>query len=104
MAGFVGVAKIGELAPGTMKLVEMENRDVVLINLGGEFYAIDNECPHAGCDLVDGNLDGTLLECDCHGSSFNVMTGSVQNPPAEEPVKTYPVRIEGDNVLVNSDQ
>ena len=101
MAGFVQAAKVGELAPGTMKLVEVEHRDIVLINIEGNFYALDNECPHAGCDLADGDLDGTLLECDCHGSRFNVMTGAVQNPPADSPVKTYAVRIEGDNVLVD---
>ena len=100
MAEFVQAAKAGELAPGEMKLVEAGDRAIVLLNVDGGFYALDNECTHAGCDLADGELEGNTLECPCHGSRFNVMTGAVENPPAVEPVPTYPVRIEGDDVLV----
>ncbi len=100
MEGFVRAAKVGELAPGKMKLVDTGDEAVVLINIGGELYAIDNECTHAACDLADGTLDGDALECDCHGSRFNVKTGAVENPPALDPVATYAVRIEGDDVLV----
>ena len=100
MVGFVQAAKVGELAPGEMKLVEAETRAVVLINVDGELYAIDNECTHAACDLAYGRLDGESLECDCHGSRFNVRTGAVENPPAIDDVPTYAIRIEGDDVLV----
>ena len=100
MAESVPVAKVGELAAGEMKLVETGDRAIVLLNVEGELYALDNECTHAGCDLADGDLEGNILECPCHGSRFNVVTGAVENPPAVEPVPTYPVRIEGDDVLV----
>ncbi|MCH8205630.1 MAG: non-heme iron oxygenase ferredoxin subunit [Chloroflexi bacterium] len=100
MAESVPVAKVGELAAGEMKLVEAGDRAIVLLNVEGELYALDNECTHAGCDLADGDLEGNILECPCHGSRFNVVTGAVENPPAVEPVPTYPVRIEGDDVLV----
>ena len=100
MAELVPVAKVGELAAGEMKLVEAGERAIVLLNVEGELYALDNECTHAGCDLADGDLEGNILECPCHGSKFNVATGAVENPPAEEPVPTYAVSIEGDDVLV----
>ena len=100
MPGFVQVAKVGDIGPGDMKLVTSGDRALVLINVEGALYAMDNECTHAGCDLADGELEGNLLECICHGSRFNVMTGAVENPPAEEPVQTYAVRIDGDDVLV----
>ena len=100
MPGFVKAAKVGELGPGDMKLVEAGDRVLVLINVEGVLYALDNECTHQGCDLADGELEGNILECSCHGSRFNVMTGAVENPPAEEPVQTYAVRIEGEDVLV----
>ena len=100
MAELVPVAKVGELAAGEMKLVEAGARAIVLLNVEGELYALDNECTHAGCDLADGDLEGNILECPCHGSKFNVATGAVENPPAEEPVPTYAVSIDGDNVLV----
>ena len=100
MAEFVQAAKVGELGPGELKLVEGGDKAIVLLNVGGELYAVDNECTHAGCDLADGDLEGNILECACHGSKFNVITGAVENPPAVEPVPTYTVRIEGDDVLV----
>ena len=100
MAEFVQAAKVGELAPGDMKLVEVADWDVVLLNVEGELYALDSTCTHAGCDLSNGNLEGDILECICHGSKFNVKTGAVERPPAAEPVPTYAVRIEGDDVLV----
>ena len=100
MAEFVQAAKIGELAPGELKLVEAGDRAIVLLNVEGVLYAVDNECTHTGCDLADGELEGHSLECMCHGSVFNVVTGAVENPPAEEPLPTYAVRIEGDNVMV----
>ena len=100
MEGFVQAAKVGELAPGEMKLVETGDEMLVLINVGGELYAIDNECTHAACDLADGSLDGDVLECDCHGSRFNVKTGAVENPPALDPVATYAVRVEGNDILI----
>ena len=103
MENYVQAAKVGELAPGEMKLVEMGNEEVVLINVDGELYAVNNECTHASCDLVDGRLDGDSLECGCHGARFNVRSGAVENPPAIEPVKTYTVCIEGDDVLVCTD-
>lgn len=100
MEGFVLAAEKGELAPGQMKLVNTEGSAVLLLNVGGELYAIDNECPHAACDLAAGTLDGDALECHCHGSRFNVKTGAVENPPALESVATYVVRIEGDHVFI----
>ena len=100
MERFVKVAKVGELSPGEMKLVEVGGRAVVLVNIDGALYSFDNECTHEGCDLADGSLDGELLECICHGSVFNVITGAVQNPPAVEPIRTYPLRVEGDDVLI----
>ena len=100
MEGFVEAAKVGELAPGAMKLVEVADERVVLINVDGNLYAISDVCTHSECPLSEGSLEGNVLECDCHGSQFNVMTGEVEAGPAIEPVPTYAVTIDGDNVLV----
>ncbi len=100
VAGYVQAAKVGELSPGQMKMVAAGTQTLVLINVAGELYAINNECTHAACDLADGRLDGDQLECSCHGSIFNVKTGAVENPPAFDPVASYSVRIEGENVLI----
>ncbi len=102
MESFVQVAKVGELSPGEMKLVEVDGQAVVLVNVDGVLYGLDNECTHEGCDLADGSLEGELLECICHGSVFNVITGAVQNPPAVDPIRIYPLRVEGDDILVGA--
>lgn len=100
MESFVEAAKVGDVAPGETLLVEIGGQAILLVNVDGELYAIDNECTHSGCDLSDGSLDGDTLECECHGSRFNVTTGAVENPPATEDVATYAVRLDGDTVLV----
>ena len=97
----IEVAKVGELASGDMTLVEANGEMIVLLNVGGDLYAINDECTHASCSLSDGSLEDDTIECPCHGSQFNVKTGDVQVGPAYEPAPTYPVQVEGDTVYVS---
>ena len=101
MGGRIEVATVGELASGDIKLVEADGNMIVLLNVGGELYAIDDECTHSACSLSDGSLEDDVLECVCHGSQFNVKTGDVQEGPANEPIPTYPVQVDGDTVYVS---
>ena len=96
----IEVARVGELASGDMKLVEADGEMIVLLNVGGDLYAINDECTHSACSLSDGSLEDDVIECICHGSQFNVKTGDVQEGPADEPIPTYPVQVEGDTVYV----
>jgi len=66
----------------------------------GEIFAISDVCSHEEIELSDGELDGEDVECPAHGSRFNVRTGEVSGLPAEDPVDTYPVTIEGDRIFV----
>ena len=100
MADRIEAGNVDELAGGAMKLVDAE-RPMVLIKLGTDFFAIDDECTHSACSLSDGFLDGDVLECECHGSMFNVRTGAVEQGPAEEPIPTHSVEVEDDTVYVN---
>lgn len=100
MEGFVLAAKVGELVPGEMKLVEAGEERILLINVEGRLYAVSETCTHRQCPLSQGTLDHDKLECPCHGSQFNVRDGDVESPPARQPLPTYEVRIEGDTVLV----
>ena len=97
----IEVAKVGELASGDIKLVEADGTMIVLLNVGDELYAIDDECTHAACSLSDGNLENDIIACPCHGAQFNVKTGDVLEGPANEPVHTYPVQVDGDTVYVS---
>lgn len=96
----VEVAKVGEIAEGEGKLVEIDGKEIALFNSGGEYYAIDNECTHVGGPLSEGDLDGELVTCPWHGSDFNIKTGEVLGPPAEENVGCYKVVVEEDLIKV----
>lgn len=100
MKEFVKVAKVSDLPDGEMMAVEVEGEQVLLANVGGQFYAIGEICPHAGAPLSEGFLEGESVECPWHASRFNLRTGEVEAPPAEEGVPTYAVRVEGDDILI----
>ena len=100
MDDFVAVAKTSDLSEGEMMLVKVGDERILLSNVGGDFYAIGDECPHAGGSLSDGYAEGEEVECPLHGSLFNLKTGENTGPPASEPVERYAVRAEGDDILV----
>jgi nitrite reductase/ring-hydroxylating ferredoxin subunit len=74
---------------------------ITLANVAGTFYAIDDRCTHRGCSLGDGKLDGSTLQCACHGSRFDVTSGAVVRGPAAAPVRSYPVQVAGGEVQVD---
>lgn len=85
------------------KLAEAGGQSIAIFNLGGTYYAIENTCPHRGGPLAEGMLAGEEVICPWHGSRFNVKTGSVLTPPARQGVKSFPVRVTGDDVEVETE-
>ena len=100
MEGFMEAAKLGELEPGDIKLVEIGDERIALANLEGTYYAFGDLCTHMDCSLSDGTLEGEAVECPCHGSQFSVKTGAVEDGPAQDPIPVYTVRIDGERILV----
>ena len=96
----VKVAQTSELSPGSGKVVQADGRTIALFNVEGKFYAIDNACPHRGGPLGEGELNGEIVTCPWHGSNFNVKTGAVTRPPAATGVRSFVVKVEAGNVLV----
>ena len=97
---YVKVAQTDELSTGQMKLVELGDERILLANVEGEYHAVAEVCSHAYAPLSEGNLIGEEIECPLHGSVFNAKTGEVLSPPAGEPLTVYPVRVEGNDILV----
>jgi len=97
---FVKVGTLGDLAPGRMKRVDVGGRRILLANVDGRYYATADTCTHEDAPLSAGSLRGELVRCPLHGSRFNVCTGQAIEEPALENLRTYPVRIEGDAILV----
>lgn len=88
------------LAPGAMRRAELAGRRILLANVDGRICAADDTCTHEDASLSRGSLKGALVKCPLHGSRFNVCTGEVQEEPAEENLRTYPVRVDGGRILV----
>ena len=97
---FIQVGDAGELQPGTMKRVDVRGRRILLANVAGRLCAVDDNCTHEDASLSTGVLRGELVKCPLHGSRFNVCTGAVLEEPAEENLRTYPVREEGGRILI----
>ncbi len=103
MAKFVKVARLSELPPGGQLLVTINGQSLALFNVDGTIYAVEDVCTHDGGPLVEGKLDGYEIECPRHGARFDVRTGKALRMPAFEPIDTYQVKVEGEDILVALD-
>jgi 3-phenylpropionate/trans-cinnamate dioxygenase ferredoxin component len=101
MAEFVTVGSVTEVPEGEAHAFEVNGKAVAVVRVGEEWYAFDDQCTHRACSLAEGELDEAVIMCPCHGSEFDVTTGDVMNGPADDPVATYEVRVEGDSIQVS---
>ena len=102
MTDFVKVAQAADIPPGRMKAVEVNGERVTVANAGGRFFAFADSCTHDGGPLCEGDLDGESVICPWHFSRFDIRTGQVIDSPAHEPVRVYPVRIEDEQIWVDT--
>lgn len=86
------------LEPGEMKAAEAGGITILVANVEGTFYAINNVCTHRQCPLSAGSLEGPIVTCACHLSKFDVRTGEVVGGPATRSEEAYRV-IEKEGVL-----
>ena len=97
MAEFATAIRTNEVALGGITAVDVNGRRIAVTNIGGTYHAFDDECTHEQCSLAEyGEIAGTTLTCTCHGSEFDVATGSVLAPPAQTPLTVYRTLVEGD--------
>jgi nitrite reductase (NADH) small subunit len=97
--GFEVVMHKDALAPGDVVELIAGGMAIAVCNVDGEFFAMDNACPHAEGPLGEGSMDGSVLTCPYHGWSFDVKTGACQTN-ADTSLTTYAVAVEGDAVCV----
>ncbi len=103
MANWVPVAKTTDVKPGEMKTFAVNGKRVLIANWEGTLFATQDLCTHDGGTLGDGELVDGEIECPRHGGRFDVRTGAVTALPPMFPIRTYPVQVEGDTVLLNLD-
>jgi 3-phenylpropionate/trans-cinnamate dioxygenase ferredoxin subunit len=104
MSEWVTVAKLGELAPGEWRIVTAGDVPIVVFNLDGEYYAIEDVCTHDGGQLTGGTVEGDEIVCPRHGARFCIRSGEALAAPAYEPTAKFPVRIHEGTVQVRDDR
>jgi nitrite reductase/ring-hydroxylating ferredoxin subunit len=105
---YVVVAGTAQVAEGALVPVEAKGNKLLLTKVDGAYYAAQRKCPHLGFNLCRGKVDGRAVVCPLHKARFDLATGAVERDPrllfigmkAKTGLKTYPVRVEGFNVLV----
>jgi 3-phenylpropionate/trans-cinnamate dioxygenase ferredoxin component len=98
MVTLVPVCATSDVAPGTGKTVSVQGKELAVFNVDGTFHVLDNECPHRGGPLGEGELEGCLLTCPWHAWQFDVRTGDSVTDDSK--VAVYPCTVEGGQVLV----
>ncbi|MDD1776014.1 MAG: non-heme iron oxygenase ferredoxin subunit [Candidatus Methanomethylicus sp.] len=103
----IAVAETSEILPGQMKKVLVGNKEILLANVGGQYFAINNRCTHQGGDLSSGKLEGNVVTCPRHGSKFDVTTGKLISGPKILFLKikindeiALATRVEGNKILI----
>lgn len=104
MSDWVDVAREGELAPGAHRVVDVDDVAIVVYNVEGSYYAVEDLCSHEAYPLSDGELEGDTITCALHGAKFCLRTGEALSAPAYEPVPTFPVRVQDGVIQVRDDR
>ncbi len=97
---YTKVASLQEIHPGNMLKIKQPQQDILLANIDGKIYAIADQCSHEDASLYNGALKGDCVECPLHSSRFSFKTGEPLEPPATEAIRTYKVKIEGDEIFI----
>jgi 3-phenylpropionate/trans-cinnamate dioxygenase ferredoxin component len=95
----IGLVKDFDYVP--LKGVTVNRKEILVVKLGKNFFAIGNTCTHMGCRLSSGRLEGKTIQCPCHGSVFNVMTGEVVKGLAKRSEPSYTVLVEHDELSID---
>jgi nitrite reductase/ring-hydroxylating ferredoxin subunit len=100
VAEFVPIARLGDLEEDALAAFEVAGERIAIAVVAGTFHAFGDSCPHRQCSLAEGELEGTVVTCPCHGSQFDVTTGARLIGPAVRGVRSYPIRVENDELQV----
>ena len=87
-----------ELQAGEWRLLELDDVDIAVFNIDGEYFAIEDTCTHDGGCLTGGKIEENIIECPRHGARFDIKTGKVLSPPAYEDLQTFAIRL-NENML-----
>lgn len=107
------ICRVEDLQPGDVKIVEVDGQELGVFNVGGEFYALNNVCPHRGAPLCEGKITGEMkgpepgqyeierkgeiIQCPWHGYEFDITNGEFIINSSKIRSRTYEVSVESPN-------
>lgn len=94
MGEWFSVTRADQLGPGQREVFDIEGYYIVIFNVDGRYYAVEDQCTHDDDPLSEGYLDGHQIECPRHGARFDIRTGEVLCLPAVRPIRHFDVRVE----------
>ena len=100
MPEWTRVAAVSDVPEGTLRGVVVAMQPIVLANVDGDVYALEDQCSHQDLPISDGELDGGDVVCTYHGARFDACTGKNRGLPAIRPVKSYPVEVRKDGIYL----
>ena len=95
------VASVADVTPDTPAPVTLGDKQLAVYKLGDTYYCLDDVCPHAYALLSSGFIENERVECPLHQAAFEIRTGKCVAPPAEEDLKRYPVKVEGNDIFID---
>ena len=99
--GKIIIGKTSDIQVGKMQKVTADGKEILVINMDGNYYAIDDTCSHAGASLAEGKLEGAVVTCDWHGAKWDCKTGKLVAFPAKiKDLNSYKVIVESDNIFL----
>ena len=100
MGEYVKIAEAKAVLKNQMQVFNAKGHEILVVNVEGKFYALENRCPHMGYPLFFGSLEGDVLTCGFHSAKFNVRTGESVGPVTSERLKTFSVKIQDYSIFV----
>lgn len=101
--GKILAGKTSEIPPGKMKKVESNGKGILVANVNGNYFAMDDTCTHQGASLCEGNIEGSTVTCPWHGSTWDCKTGKlIAFAKQIKDLASYKVAVESDSVFIET--
>ncbi len=101
--GKIIIGKVTDIPPGKMQKITADGKEILVTNIDGNFYAMNDTCTHAGASLSEGSLEGHTLTCGWHGAKFDCKTGNLAAFPAKiKDLQSYKVTVESENIFLEA--